>query len=456
MENMGIADLKENPLEEEANRMEQDLSEKVDKELPPLEAKARAGQLQTATEEMLLLEKKCRQSGDSDSTIRVAESIVRLSYEAKNMQALCDVLALLAKRRGQFKRVILKIVNVAIEFVSELQAEQDKLQLIDTLRAVTEGKMFVENERARLTRLLANMKEAKGELKQASKLMQELQVETYNTMERKEKTDYILEQMRLCLATHDYARAQIISRKISERLINHADFQEEKERYYRMMVTYYTYSKQNLDICRSYLSIYNTPLVKKDDAKWQQALQKAVVYVCLSRFDNEQNDLSERILTDKALASLPVYKNMLEAFLKKEIMSWPQIQQKHADTLRRDHPEFLENDGELFKVLEKRVVEHNIRIIALYYRQIRLERMAKLINQSRDETERHVSELVNVKMIYAKIDRPQGIVVFREAQNPMDLMENWTSSIQDLLQKIDNVSHQVHRELVIHKVTGAN
>ena len=41
MENMGIADLKENPLEEEANRMEQDLSEKVDKELPPLEAKAR-------------------------------------------------------------------------------------------------------------------------------------------------------------------------------------------------------------------------------------------------------------------------------------------------------------------------------------------------------------------------------------------------------------------------------
>lgn len=403
-----------------------------------------------------MLEKKCRQSGDSDSTLRIAESIVRLSFESKNMEALCSVLTLLSKRRGQFKRVILKIVNAAIEFLDQLPAETDKLKLIDTLRSVTEGKMFVENERARLTRRLSNMKEAKGELKLACKLMQELQVETYNTMERKEKTDYILEQMRLCLATSDYSRAQIISRKISERLINHTDFQEEKVRFYRMMIDYYVYMKQNLDICRSYLSIYNTALIKADEKQCQSALQKAVVFVCLSRFDNEQNDLSERIAADKTLETVPLYKGMLAAFLKKEIMSWPQIEQQNGDLLRRDHAsEFGANDGELFKVLEKRVVEHNIRIIALYYRQIRIERMAKLINQSRDDTEMRVSELVNASMIYAKIDRPAGVVSFREAKSPMDVMENWTSSIKELLVKIDHVSHQVHRELVIHKVVGA-
>jgi len=36
-------------------------------------------------------------------------------------------------------------------------------------------------------------------------------------MERREKTDFILEQMRLCLLRKDYTRVQIISKKISQR-----------------------------------------------------------------------------------------------------------------------------------------------------------------------------------------------------------------------------------------------
>lgn len=42
-------------------------------------------------------------------------------------------------------------------------------------------------------------------------------------MEKREKTDFILEQMRLCLAKHDYVRTQIISKKIN------AKFFQEKE-----------------------------------------------------------------------------------------------------------------------------------------------------------------------------------------------------------------------------------
>ena len=47
----------------------------------------------------------------------------------------------------------------------------------------------MENERARLTHRLAKIKEADGELKEAAKIMQELQVETYGSMERKEKVN---------------------------------------------------------------------------------------------------------------------------------------------------------------------------------------------------------------------------------------------------------------------------
>lgn len=41
------------------------------------------------------------------------------------------------------------------------------------------------------------------------------QVETYGSMEKKEKVEFILEQMRLCVAIKDYIRTQIISKKIN-------------------------------------------------------------------------------------------------------------------------------------------------------------------------------------------------------------------------------------------------
>ena len=41
------------------------------------------------------------------------------------------------------------------------------------------------------------------------------QVETFGSMEKKEKVEFILEQMRLCYETKDYIRTSIISKKIS-------------------------------------------------------------------------------------------------------------------------------------------------------------------------------------------------------------------------------------------------
>jgi 26S proteasome regulatory subunit N5 len=58
-------------------------------------------------------------------------------------------------------------------------------------------------------------------------------------------------------------------------------------------------------------------------------------------------------------------------------------------------------------------------------------------------------------MIYAKIDRPAGIVTFRQGQSAMNLMEDWSENIKTLLTKLDAVGHQVHRELVIHKAVAS-
>lgn len=115
------------------------------------------------------------------------------------------------------------MVQEACTYVDQISDMDTKLKLIDTLRTVTAGKIYVEIERARLTRKLAAFKEAAGKIDEAASILQELQVETYGSMEKREKIEFLLEQMRVCLLKGDYIRTQIISRKISVR-----SFEDEK------------------------------------------------------------------------------------------------------------------------------------------------------------------------------------------------------------------------------------
>lgn len=99
--------------------------------------------------------------------------------------------------------------------VDEVADVASKEALLKTVRVHTEGKVYVEMERAIATRKLATMRESDGKVKEAFDLMQEIAVETFGSMDRKQKYDFILEQMRLALATDQYSQAQIISRKIN-------------------------------------------------------------------------------------------------------------------------------------------------------------------------------------------------------------------------------------------------
>ena len=78
--------------------------------------------------------------------------------------------------------------------------------------------IYVEIERARLTRQLATIKEADGEIDEAAEIMQEVAVETFGAMAKSEKIAFILDQVRLCLDRKDFTRALILSKKVSPRV----------------------------------------------------------------------------------------------------------------------------------------------------------------------------------------------------------------------------------------------
>merc|ERR1712223_469868 len=176
-------------------KMEVDYSDTVAKKIPEAKELAKRN-LNEALEMLTGLEKQTRTGADMHSTAKVLVCIVQICYEAKNWTTLNEHIIMLTKKRSQLKQAVAKMVQECCVWIKEgtLPNKEIELELIDTLRTVTEGKIYVEVERARLTHRLSMMKEAEG------KIEQELQVETYGSMDRKEKVELILEQMRLCLA----------------------------------------------------------------------------------------------------------------------------------------------------------------------------------------------------------------------------------------------------------------
>lgn len=210
------------------------------------------------------------------------------------------------------------------------------------------------------------MKEAEGKVEEAANLMQELQVETYGSMDKKEKVELILEQMRLCIARKDYIRTQIISKKISIKFFDDEAVQDLKLKYYGLMTALDLHDSSYLKVCNHFNAISKTKVIKETPAKKQEALKNTVLYIILAPYDNEQSDMIHRVKSEKGLEDVPQYKELLKMFTTAELIRWSGLTQTFEKLLRDGTPESpattcLGHDemGEKrWKDLKNRVVEH--------------------------------------------------------------------------------------------------
>lgn len=68
------------------------------------------------------------------------------------------------------------MVQRGVEVLEEVTDKEERVKLITTLRTVSAGRIFVELERARLTRTLSGIHEADGKINEASEMLQEVAV----------------------------------------------------------------------------------------------------------------------------------------------------------------------------------------------------------------------------------------------------------------------------------------
>lgn len=371
----------------------------------------------------------------------------------------------------------------AIGYFDSTPNKETKVELIKTLQAVTEGKIYVEIERARLTKKLAQIKQDEGKIDEAAEILQEVAVETFGAMAKTEKIDFILQQADLCLDNGDYVRAQILARKISPRAfverrgeaqgdigiegtaIEAPDegvpsLQELKLKYYLTMIRYHSHFNNYLEICRAFKSMYETEEVTKDVDQWKPLLKNICWFVVLAPSHSTEGASSSDQLTllnstvhDKNLNELPLHKQMLKQFITKELMNWSAFESEYESIMSVDLDVFSGEQGQKRRAdLKLRVTEHNILVVSQYYTRINLRRLSDLLDLPLAETEKELSNLVVQKAVYAKIDRPAGVVQFGSPQEPDLVLNTWSGNIARLLDLVEKSCQQIQKEAMQYKV----
>ncbi|KAJ3217580.1 26S proteasome non-ATPase regulatory subunit 12 [Dinochytrium kinnereticum] len=438
----------------EEPKMLLDLSAAADTAILEAENLVKAGKMNDALDCLLACEKQTRTSADVASNTRILLSIINISFDAKDWKGLGERITLLAKKHGLLKTAVTKMIQEAMTFIERIQDMETKLQLIATLRTVTDGKIFVEVERARLTRTLAKIKESEGKVAEAADVLQELQVETFGSMDKREKTDFILEQMRLCLEKKDYIRVQIISKRISTKLFEDKANADLKTRFYQLMIAYSIHESQFLATSKHFLQLYNTPSIKEDETRWPEFLRNAILFVILSPFDNEQSDLIHRIYEDSNLAKLGLFRDFAKCFITHELVRWPKMEEIYGSLLKSTPAFDVSTEAGVahLKVLHQRIIEHNIRVIAKYYTCISMKRLTELLDLPQKEAEDFLSSLVVNKTIFARIDRPAGVITFVPKKDPNKVLNDWSHNINSLLQLINKTTHLIAKEEMVKDV----
>ena len=133
-------------------------------------------------------------------------------------------------------------------------------------------------------------------------------------------------------------------------------------------------------------------------------------------------------------------------------MRWPLVSSQYGSTLCSTDVFSTSPSSEDPKAhtrwedLRKRVIEHNVRVVAKYYTRIEMGRLTQLLDLDEDETESYISQLVTAKTVYAKIDRPARVVSFAKTRDADEVLNEWSGSVKGLLGLLERIDHLITKE----------
>merc|ERR1712194_291353 len=182
---------------------------------------------------------------------------------------------------------------------------------------------------------------------------------------------------------------------------------------------------------------------------WREVLSHWLIYLVLSKNTDEAVELidSTLALPRKQLETFENLSGLVKSFQTKKLISWP----LPFEAELKAHKIFADpaHGSKRMEVLRRRVIQHNLRVVSMYYSRIRTERLMSLLQLTQKEAETELAALVVDGTLYARIDRPEGTIVFGKGKNPEQEMNTWSERIDETLNLVQEAGHLISKEKMI-------
>lgn len=171
-----------------------------------------------------------------------------------------------------------------------------------------------------------------------------------------------------------------------------------------------------------------------------------------SKYDDEQRQLLLHLKEDEHVKKIEYCKKIIRRFTTFELIHWPYDSKLQKFIIKFVFTIRFSKRQNLNSIFEFRIVQHNIRIISLYYTQISTKRLAELLRLNSNLMEKFVSEMVITKNIYASIDRLTGNISFKERENVEQTIDQWIEEIDKIIHILEAASCKIQKEMMIQKI----
>ena len=420
-------------------------------------------------------EKVTRLENEFEKNRTLTKKILETLHNRNDFPNFLKLFEYLTQRRNQSRESIISMVKYCInDILPNLKDEKDSSELLNTIIRVTEGKIFVEYEYSQAIRKMTEIYLKNKNIEEAAKLIQDVQIEAFGSLESDYKIDYILFQMQVLIEKGDYIRTLIVSNKIKRNHLDDEGIELLKIRFFRLMILYHIHEKKYLEASKCYKTLYdfvksiNDKLVEAEkehkeikpkilenyiQAKNENDLVKLfenyVLYLSICPPELEtKNMLNELIIKYKK--ELDVNKNILYV-VEKRLSDDIILIDNNLFNRYKDFDIFINNE-DLLKLFRKYWIQHDLSLFEKFFGKIHIERISQMTLVPDDEIENELADMVVNNYIFARINRIEKIVNFRKKTDHHDVLDNFNYDMDNMLKKIEETCHLINKEYLKHGI----
>eukprot|EP00792_Barthelona_sp_PAP020_P007282 TRINITY_DN3132_c0_g6_i1.p1 TRINITY_DN3132_c0_g6~~TRINITY_DN3132_c0_g6_i1.p1 ORF type:complete len:423 (+),score=121.36 TRINITY_DN3132_c0_g6_i1:33-1271(+) len=366
-----------------------------------------------------------------------------------------DMLKILSKKRGQTANNVMKLLDEAFIWVDECRENDDDdsfLLVIDKIREISAGKLFLELQWIKATRILGQYYFNKEEVDKALELYLEIRVEAVGSLSKLERFEVVLEQVKLMLLKDKFILASMSMRNVSDIMLKTDEMQHLVFEYYEYKTKILFHEGKYFDLAMCRVAQFEVPKPEEfSSITTEELVAEAIVFACISEYSPERNNLLQALIDHKNLVEFPKARYICECLLGNDLLvTYLQNDESVLDNLSnfiaivQEKYEFKELS--LDDIMVDTILEHNLRVVSKVFSNGNLESLADLLQTNAETIEEKICELIERDEIACLIDRPARIVNFVDRKAPSEILNNWGDQIEVTVDLLGKACHFINVE----------